>query len=259
MASADGAEASRRLPIARAGTVSSSPVVQEARMPKRLERSERYSPPSPASTPSRSACGSPRAVTSYGGESGRKSTRTADPAVRMALVALRRCPLIEIASAPAAHRAFTAICRSPSVTRLTVPSATPGLAGSGTESWSESTTPVPSRDDAALSPSSACRCSASFASAPSSTTAWASAISPSRVSWRASSSSISARASSTSCSSSARGLSSAAASRRSSVTATATVKPSTSASSTVTVRVIRLSGGVSSAGVGSCRLRASTS
>ena len=51
---------------------------------------------------------------------GRKSTRIASPACRIVEVAVSRCPLIAIASAPAAHSAFEASCRSVSLTRASI-------------------------------------------------------------------------------------------------------------------------------------------
>ena len=61
--------------------------------------------------------GSPTASTTYGGLSGRKSTRIASPADRIALSAVSRCPLTATASAPAAQTSLTTVCRSRSVTR----------------------------------------------------------------------------------------------------------------------------------------------
>src|SRR4051794_36876411 len=50
----------------------------------------------------------PIAITSYGVPTGRKSTRMASPACRIVEVAVSRCPLIVIASAPSDHNALVA-------------------------------------------------------------------------------------------------------------------------------------------------------
>lgn len=63
------------------------------------------------------AAESPMASTRYGGSSGRKSTRIAAPADRIAVVEVSRTPLTAMASAPEAHSAFTAFCTSVSRTR----------------------------------------------------------------------------------------------------------------------------------------------
>src|SRR5699024_6487534 len=229
--------ASRRVPLDRAGTESSSACSQERRMPKRVEISRRYSPDSDSSNAACSVSGSPSAVIRYGGDSGRKSTSTAEPAVRIAVVGPTRWPLTATASAPAAHSPFTVICRSPSVTRLTVPLLTPGLAGSGAESSTCRTTPGPDRATPVPALAKADSRSAEPTSPFSSTEAWASAICPSSSARRCSSCSASVRVSRTSASSRVRGLSSAAASRRRSRTDTATAKPRTRASSSVIARV----------------------
>src|SRR5699024_4200400 len=84
--------ARRRTPLDRAGTESSSACSQERRMPKRVEISRRSSPDSDSSNAACSVPGAPSAVIRYGGDSGRKSTSTAEPAVRIAVVGPMRWP-----------------------------------------------------------------------------------------------------------------------------------------------------------------------